>query len=85
MSALAFAPGSPTKLLVSSWDSKIYRYDISSVEGETNLLDTYEQRAPILQVCYGDNDDEAFFGGMDWCVYRYAWHWFKAARRRPPV
>lgn len=69
VSALAFAPVSPTKLLVSSWDSKVYRYDVASTSGE-NLTDTYEHRAPVLHVCYGADDNEAFFGSMDWGVYR---------------
>ena len=70
MSAIAFAPSTSTKLLVSSWDKKLYYYDVSSGAGETNLLNTYEHRAPVLDVCFGSDDNEAFTAGMDWVVSR---------------
>ena len=69
VSAIAFAPDTTTKLLASSWDKKVYQYDVQ--QGETNLLQTYEHRAPVLDVCYGSNDGEAFTAGMDWVVNRY--------------
>ena len=71
MSAIVFAPTSPTKLLVSSWDKNVYCYDIASGAGETNLINTYEHRAPVLDVCFGADDNEAFTAGMDWRVNRY--------------
>ncbi|POR31450.1 Mitotic checkpoint protein BUB3.2 [Tolypocladium paradoxum] len=70
VSAIVFAPTSPTKLLVSSWDKKVYCYDIASGPGETNLTNTYEHRAPVLDVCFGADDNEAFTAGMDWGVNR---------------
>lgn len=74
MSAIVFARTSPTKLLVSSWDKKVYCYDIASGPGETNLTNTYEHRAPVLDVCFGADDNEAFTAGMDWGVNRYHHH-----------
>lgn len=68
VSALAFAPTPSTKLLVSSWDKKLYSYDVANPE--SSLLQTYEHRAPVLDVCFGDNEGEAFTAGMDWVVSR---------------
>lgn len=68
VSSIAFAPSESTKLLAASWDRKVYRYDVK--QGETNLEKTYEHRAPVLDVCFGANDSEAFTAGMDWAVNR---------------
>ncbi|KAI0478469.1 WD40-repeat-containing domain protein [Xylariaceae sp. FL0804] len=90
ISALAFAPNSPSRLLVSSWDKKVYLYDTSAAassssssepppgdgDGENDqpqhgaLLGTFEHRAPVMDVCFGAGDDEAFAAGMDWRVTR---------------
>ncbi|KAL6862810.1 mitotic spindle checkpoint protein Bub3 [Amphichorda felina] len=66
VSALAFAPGPSTKLLVSSWDKKLYSYNVANTEA--SLLRTYEHRAPVMDVCFGDDENEAFTAGMDWVV-----------------
>lgn len=71
VSAIAFAPVSGTKLLVSSWDKKVYHYDISNGPEASSLVNTYEHRAPVLDVCFGADDNEAFTAGMDWTVNRY--------------
>ena len=68
VSSIAFAPSSGTKLLVSSWDKKVYCYDLAGGPGETTLVTTYEHRAPVLDVCFGASDNEAFTAGMDWAV-----------------
>ena len=70
MSAVAFARTSTTKLLVSSWDKFLYSYDVSSGPDGTHLLNKYEHRAPVMDVCFGENDDVAFTAGMDWVVNR---------------
>ncbi|KAK7397959.1 mitotic spindle checkpoint protein Bub3 [Neonectria punicea] len=70
VSSISFAPSSGTKLLVSSWDKKVYCYDIAGGAGEMNLVNTYEHRAPVLDVCFGADDNEAFTAGMDWAVNR---------------
>ncbi|KAF7560535.1 hypothetical protein G7046_g3624 [Stylonectria norvegica] len=70
VSSISFAPTSGTKLLVSSWDKKVYYYDLASDAGETNLINTYEHKAPVLDACFGANDNEAFTAGVDWTVNR---------------
>jgi len=66
VSSIAFAPAPSTKLLVSSWDKKLYSYDAS--KPESSLLQTYEHEAPVLDVCFGDDENDAFTAGMDWVV-----------------
>ena len=69
VSSLKFAPNSPTRLLVSSWDRNVYLYDTHSAEEQGGkLIEKYEHRAPVLDVCFGANDNEAFTAGMDWQV-----------------
>ncbi|KJZ79225.1 hypothetical protein HIM_01376 [Hirsutella minnesotensis 3608] len=70
VSSLDFAPNSGTKLLVSSWDRAVYLYDIASGPGETHLIKTIQHRAPVLDVCFGADDDEAYSAGLDWGVNR---------------
>ncbi|KAI1416912.1 mitotic checkpoint protein BUB3 [Hypoxylon sp. FL1857] len=73
ISALAFAPDSPSRLLVSSWDKNIYLYDTLQNSDENShgtLLRTYEHRAPVMDVCFGKDGSEAFSAGMDWQVRR---------------
>ncbi len=72
VSALVFAPESSKKLLVASWDKNVYCYDLSNGASEAKLANTYEHRAPVLDVCFGATDDEAYSAGMDWAVNRYA-------------
>ncbi|XDG09276.1 hypothetical protein ABKA04_008891 [Annulohypoxylon sp. FPYF3050] len=71
ISALAFAPDSPSRLLVASWDKNIYLYDTlqnSDENSHGSLLQTYEHRAPVMDVCFGKDSSEAFSAGMDWQV-----------------
>ncbi|KAI1208384.1 mitotic checkpoint protein BUB3 [Annulohypoxylon truncatum] len=73
ISALAFAPDSPSRLLAASWDKNIYLYDtLQSSDDDENshgtLLRTYEHRAPVMDVCFGRDSSEAFSAGMDWQV-----------------
>ncbi|KAK2594247.1 mitotic spindle checkpoint protein Bub3 [Conoideocrella luteorostrata] len=70
VTAVAFAPTDSSKLLVSSWDKNVYSYSIANGVSEGNLTNTYEHRAPVLDVCFGANDDEAFTAGLDWTVSR---------------
>ncbi|PHH52999.1 Mitotic checkpoint protein BUB3.2 [Ceratocystis fimbriata CBS 114723] len=74
ISALAFAPNDPTRMLASSWDRNVYVYDIHG-ENEAGqkcgtLLRKFEHRAPVLWVCFGKDDNEAFSAGLDWRVLR---------------
>ncbi|CAJ2513897.1 Uu.00g020160.m01.CDS01 [Anthostomella pinea] len=81
VSSLVFAPDSPSRLLVSSWDKNVYLYDTTSSGGggdenstgedqHGTLVRTFEHRAPVMDVCFGASDDEAFTAGMDWQVLR---------------
>ncbi|KAL8801597.1 MAG: hypothetical protein Q9223_006934, partial [Gallowayella weberi] len=63
ISAIKFAPAS-LRLLVASWDKNVYLYDTSESGGR--LLQTFPHRAPVLDVCFGDNDDDAYTTGLDW-------------------
>jgi cell cycle arrest protein BUB3 len=69
ISAVKFAPNSPTRLLVSSWDKNVYLYDTHAEPGG-KLLQKYEHPAPVLDVCFGRDDKEAFSCGLDWEVRR---------------
>ncbi|KAK4974738.1 hypothetical protein LTR28_010151 [Elasticomyces elasticus] len=69
ISAIKFAPNTPTRLLVASWDKHIYLYDTHAQPGG-RLIRKYEHRAPVLDVCFGANEDEAFTAGLDWDVRR---------------
>ncbi|KAI9874415.1 MAG: hypothetical protein M1830_009767 [Pleopsidium flavum] len=64
ISALRY--GAFSKLLVASWDRNVYLYDTS--EAGRHLIQTFEHRAPVLDVCFGESDDEAFSAGLDWDV-----------------
>jgi cell cycle arrest protein BUB3 len=69
VSSLKFAPNSTTRLLVSSWDRHVYLYDTHGAEEQGGkLIEKYEHRAPVLDVCFGADDNEAFTAGMDWQV-----------------
>lgn len=68
ISALQYAPNSPTRLLVASWDKNVYLYETHGENLGGVLLKTFEHRAPVLDVCFGADDNEAFTAGMDWQV-----------------
>ncbi|KFY06915.1 hypothetical protein V492_07627 [Pseudogymnoascus sp. VKM F-4246] len=71
ISAVKFAPNSPNRLLVSSWDKNLHLYEIQGGENASGtLVNKYEHRGPVLDTCFGASDDEAFTAGMDWQVKR---------------
>lgn len=70
VSAVQFAPTSPHRLLVASWDRNVYLYHTQDQENGGSLVQKYEHRAPVLDVCFGADDNEAFTAGMDWQVKR---------------
>ena len=70
ISSVTFSPRTPTRLLVSSWDRHVYLYDTHGEPGG-KLLQKFEHRAPVLDVCFGRDDNEAFSAGLDWEVRRY--------------
>ncbi|KAK1531169.1 WD repeat domain-containing protein [Colletotrichum paranaense] len=72
ISSLSYAPESPTRLLVSCWDKKIYLYDTHSggEDAPGILIKAIEFRAPVLDVTFGATDNEAYAACLDHCVYK---------------
>lgn len=74
ISSIKFSPNpNSTKLLVSSWDRNVYLYNIEPRQGSADqktcsLLQTFEHRAPVLDVGFGANDTEFYSAGLDWDV-----------------
>ncbi|KAJ5894781.1 nuclear pore complex subunit [Penicillium taxi] len=72
ISAVKFSPDPSSKrIVVSSWDKNVYLYELrdeNGVVGEGKLLQKLEFRAPVLDVCFGANEDEIFVAGLDWDV-----------------
>ena len=65
-----FSSPSSYRLLISSWDKHVYLYDTQDAESGGQLIRKYEHRAPVLDVCFGADENEAFSAGMDWQVKR---------------
>ncbi|KAL4780974.1 WD40-repeat-containing domain protein [Aspergillus varians] len=74
ISALKFSPApDSTRFVVSSWDKNVYLYDLrdeNGAAGEGKLLQKFEHRAPVLDVCFGATEDEIYTAGLDWDVRR---------------
>lgn len=75
ISSLKFSPQpNSLRFAVSSWDKYVYLYEVT--EGKTcTLLAKYEHRAPVLDVCFGKDDNELYSACLDWDVRRYVVHW----------
>jgi len=69
ISAVQFSHATPTRLVVSSWDKHAYLYDTHAEPGG-RLLKKYEHPAPVLDVCFGRDDNEAFSACLDYTVRR---------------
>ncbi|KAF7154971.1 hypothetical protein CNMCM5623_003229 [Aspergillus felis] len=72
ISALKFSPDpNSTRIVVSSWDKNVYLYDLRDENGnvgEGKLLQKFEHRAPVLDACFGENEDVIYTAGLDWDV-----------------
>ncbi|PWY68413.1 nuclear pore complex subunit [Aspergillus heteromorphus CBS 117.55] len=72
ISALRFSPNpESTRIVASSWDKNVYLYDLrdeNGAVGEGKLLQKFEHRAPVLDVCFGATEDEIYTAGLDWDV-----------------
>ncbi|KAJ5239093.1 Mitotic checkpoint protein BUB3.2 [Penicillium chermesinum] len=72
ITALKFSPDpESTRIAVSSWDKNVYLYDLRDENGEVGegkLLQKFEHRAPVLDLCFGQNENEVFTAGLDWDV-----------------
>ena len=49
----------------------MYLYEVSNGAEEANLVGSFEHREPVLDVCFGADENEAFFAGMDHQVKRW--------------
>lgn len=49
----------------------MYLYDGITGDGQGQLVRKFEHRAPVLDVCFGADDNEAFSAGADWQVKKY--------------
>ena len=57
---------------MASWDKNVYLYDIQAGEDDQGeIIRKFEHRAPVLDVCFGKDDGEAFSAAGDWRVMRY--------------
>ncbi|GAD94782.1 nuclear pore complex subunit, putative [Paecilomyces variotii No. 5] len=74
ISALKFSPEpESTRIVVSSWDKNVYLYELRDENGnvgEGKLLQKFEHRAPVLDVCFGADENEIYTAGLDWDVRR---------------
>jgi hypothetical protein len=48
----------------------VYLYDATDM----SRLSSVVFEASLLDACFGENDDEAFAGGLDLAVHRYMMH-----------
>lgn len=70
MSALRFSPHAGShKFAVASWDKYLYLYELSDNK-QCTLLNKFEHRAPVLDVCFGKDDNEIYTACLDWDVRR---------------
>ena len=62
---MRFHPTNPHSLIVASWDRHLYHYD-TSASSDSQLLQRYEHRAPILDVAWGPPDSQIVYSvGLD--------------------
>lgn len=70
ISALRFSPHPGShKFVVASWDKHAYLYEISDNK-QCTLLSKFEHQAPVLDVCFGKDDQEIYTACLDWDVRR---------------
>ena len=70
-STLVFHPQNPTSLLVSSWDSTLRYYTIST-NPSAQLISQYNQPAPILDVRFSHDGRNAATGSVNGSVNWYS-------------
>lgn len=68
ISSITFSQNSQ-RLLVASWDKNVYLYDVIASAGQ-QLIRKYEHRAPVLDACFGDDENSAYTAGLDQTVRR---------------
>ena len=67
---MRFSPHADSnKFVASSWDRHAYVYELS--EGKTcTQLNKFEHRAPVLDVCFGKDDNSLYTASLDHCIRR---------------
>jgi len=63
VSAVIFANHQNNRLLASSWDRKVYLYDVTATS--TKLTTTYQHKAAVMDCAFADDDSIAFSGSID--------------------
>lgn len=70
ISAIRFSPHAGSgRLAVASWDKFVYVYELGA-DKRCSLVQKFEHRAPVLDVCFGKNNSEIFTACLDWDVRR---------------
>lgn len=73
IAALRFSPHENSlRFAVASWDKNVYLYELADGKVCTQLA-KFEHRAPVLDVCFGKDDNEIYTACLDWDVRRYAY------------
>lgn len=57
------------KFVVASWDKFAYLYEIKD-DKQCALIKKFEHQAPVLDACFGKDDDELYTTCLDWNVRR---------------
>ena len=57
------------KFIVASWDKFAYLYEIKD-DKQCALIKKFEHQAPVLDACFGKDDDELYTTCLDWNVRR---------------
>ncbi|KAI1615072.1 cell cycle arrest protein BUB3 [Exophiala viscosa] len=70
ISALRFSPHpNSLRFVVASWDKFAYVYEL--IDSKTcRQITKFEHRAPVLDVCFGKDDNEIYTACLDWDVRR---------------
>ena len=70
ISALRFSHHADSnRFAVACWDKNVYLYEVINGK-ECKQIFKFEHRAPILDVCFGNNDQELYTACLDWDVRR---------------
>ncbi|EXJ76760.1 cell cycle arrest protein BUB3 [Cladophialophora psammophila CBS 110553] len=70
ISALRFSPHpNSLRFVVASWDKHAYIYEVTDGKTCTQIA-KFEHRAPVLDVCFGKDDNEIYTACLDWDVRR---------------
>lgn len=68
ISSVTFSSNS-SRVLVSSWDKQVYLYDLHAPQGQ-QLIRSFPHRAPVLDACFGGDENDAYSAGLDCAVRR---------------